>query len=118
ARTGLDKPDIKAHIERDFGYDLSGRLNDIRKGYRFDITCQGSVPQSIIAFLESSSYEDAVRNAISLGGDADTMACIAGGIAEAYYGGVPDDIQRQALARLDDRLRGVVMEFAARYGQS
>lgn len=118
ARTGLDKPDIKAHIEREFGYDLGGRLNDIRKGYRFDITCQGSVPQSIIAFLESSSYEDAVRSAISLGGDADTMACIAGGIAEAYYGGVPDDIQRQSLPRLDDRLRGVVMEFATRYGQS
>jgi ADP-ribosylglycohydrolase len=73
------------------------------------------VPQSIIAFLESDSYEDAVRNAISLGGDADTMACIAGGIAEAYYGGVPEGIREKALARLDDRLRGVIDGFSARY---
>lgn len=118
ARAGWEKADIKAHIEREFGYDLSGRLDDIREWYRFDVSCQGSVPQSIIAFLESSGYEDAVRNAVSLGGDTDTMACIAGGIAEAYYGGVPDDIRAQALARLDDRLRGVVDEFSARYGQS
>jgi len=74
-----------------------------------------SVPQSIIAFLESTSYEDAVRNAISLGGDADTMACIAGAIAEAYYGGVPAAIAAPVLARLDDRLRSVVREFRERY---
>lgn len=117
ARTGLGKSDIKAHIEREFGYDLSGRLDDIRKGYRFDISCQRSVPQSIIAFLESDSYEDAVRNAISLGGDADTMACIAGGIAEAYYGEVPEVIRAQVLALLDPRLRAVVDEFSARYGR-
>jgi len=115
ARTGWGKPEIKAHIERTFGYDLSGRLDDIRKEYRFDVSCQGSVPQAIIAFLESSSYENAVRNAISLGGDADTMACIAGGIAEAYYGGVPDNIRETALARLDNRLRGVVEEFRIRF---
>jgi ADP-ribosylglycohydrolase len=115
ARTGRAKPDIKSHIEREFGYDLKERLDDIRGWYRFDVSCQGSVPQSIIAFLESDSYEDAVRNAISLGGDADTMACIAGGIAEAYYGGVPADIRAQAFARLDDRLRGVIEEFSARY---
>ena len=72
-----------------FGYNLSERLDDIRTYYEFDVSCQGSVPQSIISFLESTDYEDAVRNAISLGGDADTMACIAGGIAEAYYGSVP-----------------------------
>jgi ADP-ribosylglycohydrolase len=117
ARLGGRKLEIKAYIEREFGYDLGGRLDDIRKGYRFDISCQGSVPQSIIAFLESDSYEDAVRNAISLGGDADTMACIAGGIAEAYYGEVPEAIRAQALALLDHRLRAVVDEFSARYGR-
>jgi len=74
------------------------------------------VPQSIVAFLESESYEDAVRNAISLGGDADTMACIAGAIAEAFYGGVPEAIQTEAVALLDARLRGVVEEFAERFG--
>ncbi|MCA1765537.1 MAG: ADP-ribosylglycohydrolase family protein [Desulfobulbaceae bacterium] len=115
ARTGRKKPEIKAHIEQKFGYDLGGRLDEIRKWYRFDVSCQGSVPQSIIAFLEADCYEDAIRNAISLGGDADTMACISGGIAEAYYGGVPDTIRVQALTRLDERLRDVVEEFSARY---
>lgn len=118
ARQGASKPEIKALVERQFGYDLSGQLEDIRRGYRFDVSCQGSVPQSIIAFLESDSYEDALRNAISLGGDADTMACIAGGIAEAYYRGVPTRIRRQALVRLDDRLRGVIKAFSSRYGLS
>ncbi len=118
ARTGWAKPDIKDHIEQAFGYDLGGRLADIRTAYRFDVSCQGSVPQSILAFLESDSYEDALRNAISLGGDADTMACIAGAIAEAYYGGVPEQIRKQAMARLDQRLRSVVAEFSARFGSA
>ena len=73
------------------------------------------MPQSILAFLESNSYEDAVRNAISLGGDADTMACIAGGIAEAFYGGVPEEICNRTLEILDERLRDVVLEFRDRY---
>jgi ADP-ribosylglycohydrolase len=94
AWNGREKSDIKRHIERDFGYHLDEWLDDIRQRYTFDVSCQGSVPQSIIAFLESESYEDAVRNAISLGGDADTMACIAGAIAEGYYGGVPGAIQQ------------------------
>ncbi len=115
-RCGRTKAQIRDHIEREFGYDLSAKLHEIRPGYRFEVSCQGSVPQAIIAFLESQSYEDAIRNAISLGGDADTMACIAGGIAEAWYGEIPEAIKEQALARLDDRLRGVVEEFAARFG--
>jgi ADP-ribosylglycohydrolase len=115
ARSGREKEDIKAHIERAFGYNLSERLDDVRANYSFDVSCQGSVPQSIIAFLESNGYEDAVRNAISLGGDADTMACIAGGIAEAFYGGVPEDIRVRTLAVLDERLRGVVEEFVERF---
>lgn len=115
ARKGRDKSVIKMHIEREFGYQLSDRLDDIRENYSFDVSCQGSVPQSIIAFLESDGYEDTVRNAISLGGDADTMACIAGGIAEAFYGGVPENISNQALSMLDERLQIVVAEFAAKY---
>ena len=116
ARTGSDKPAIKAHLEREFGYDLGGRLDDIRASYSFDVSCQGSVPQSIIAFLESTDFEDAVRNAVSLGGDADTMACIAGAVAEAHFGGVPEHIRTRVLERLDDRLEGVVNEFTGRYG--
>ena len=86
-------------------------MREIRAGYTFDVSCSGSVPESIISFLSSNDYEDAVRNAISLGGDADTMACIAGGIAEAFYGGVPVEIETEALSRLDSRLREVVGRF-------
>lgn len=115
ARTGSSKEQIRRYIEETFDYFLDDTLNDIRPTYSFDVSCQGSVPQSIMAFLESTSYEDAVRNAISLGGDADTMACIAGGIAEAFYGGVPEDIRKQTLALLNDHLRGVVAEFIERF---
>jgi ADP-ribosylglycohydrolase len=116
ARTGRDKPAIKAHIEAAYGYNLSDSLDAIRPKYFFDVSCQGSVPQSIVAFLESTDYEDAVRNAISLGGDADTMACIAGAIAEAFYGGVPEHIAQPVFEKLDDRLEGIVTEFYAKYG--
>lgn len=116
ARRGRDKQRIRERISELFGYDLERTLDEIRPHYRFDVSCQGSVPESIIAFLESDDYEGTIRNAISLGGDADTMACIAGGIAQAYYGGVPDAIRQQALARLDPRLREVVEAFEARFG--
>lgn len=102
ARTGHSKQAIRTHVEREFAYRLDERLDDIRQVYRFDVSCQGSVPQSIIAFLESDDWEDAVRNAVSLGGDADTMAAIAGSIAEAFYGGVPDAIATEVMGRLDD----------------
>jgi len=115
ARSGASKPEIKAFVEIRFGYDLAPRLDHIRHAYTFDVSCQGSVPQAIIAFLESTDYEDAIRNAISLGGDADTMACIAGAIAEAYHGEVPPEIESQALARLDAPLRLIVEEFRGRY---
>lgn len=116
ARTGCTKDAMRDEIERRFGYSLSGRLDAIRADYAFDISCQGSVPQSIIAFLESDSYEDTLRNTISLGGDADTMAAIAGGIAEAYYGSVPEPIQARALALLDPPLRAVVEKFMTQFG--
>lgn len=115
ARTGSSKDDMRAFIERRFGYDLSISLDELRPNYRFDVSCRGSVPPAIRAFLESTDYESAVRLAISLGGDCDTIACIAGGIAHAYYRGVPEDIRRQALARLDEPLSAVVVEFEARY---
>lgn len=115
ARTGSTKEQIRRYTEETFGYFLDETLADLRPTYHFDVSCQGSVPQSIIAFLESNSFEDAVRNAISLGGDADTMACIAGAIAEAYYGGVPEDIRVRTLGLLDHRLRGVVEEFVRRF---
>ena len=90
--SGETKAGIKAWVERTCGYDLSNRLDDIRPRYVFDDTCQGTVPAALVAFLESTDYEDAVRKAVSLGGDADTFACITGGIAEAHYGGVPAPI--------------------------
>lgn len=115
ARTGNTKEQIRKYVERKFRYDLGARVEDIRPTYRFDVSCQGSVPPAIVAFLDSTDYESAIRLAVSLGGDCDTIACIAGGIAEAYYGGVPEGIREEALGRLDERLRGVVEEFEGRY---
>ena len=115
ARTGSSKQQIRDYIVEDFDYFLDESVDELRPTYQFDASCQRSVPQSIIAFLESTGYEDAVRNAISLGGDADTMACIAGAIAEAYYGGVPRKIAEPVLARLDPQLRSVVGQFRERY---
>lgn len=116
ARTGNDKAVIRTRIGREFGYDLSRGIDDIRPGYTFDVSCQGSVPQAIVAFLDSESYEDTIRSAVSLGGDSDTLACIAGGIAEAFYGGVPETIRASALDRLTPDLSEVVERFCRKYG--
>ncbi len=115
ARNGRSKKEIRGYIESNFAYDLSRTLDDIRPYYRFDVTCQGSVPEAIIAFLESEDYEDAIRNAVSLGGDSDTQACITGGIAEAFYGSVPEHIERRVLKILDDPLRSVTLQFMQLY---
>ena len=115
ARSGKSKEHIRDAIEGMFGYDLHRRLDEIRPAYHFDESCQGTVPPAITAFLESSDYEDAIRKAMSLGGDADTLACITGGIAEAFYGSVPAWIAKRALNLLDERLRTVTLEFCARY---
>lgn len=104
ARTGASKDDIRAWVAGRHNYNLARSLDDIRETYSFDVTCQGSVPEAIIAFLESNNFEDAVRKAIWLRGDADTQAAIAGSIAEAFFGGIPADIAEEALARLDERL--------------
>ena len=101
---------IKEYIEREYGYDLSVSLDEIRPSYVFDVTCQGTVPPAIIAFLESTDFEDAVRNAISLGGDSDTLAAITGSIAEAAYG-VPEWIEEKAMSYLDKPLRDIVMRW-------
>lgn len=114
ARTGKSKTDIKTYIQNTFGYNLGRTIDDIRPRYLFDATCPGSVPEAITAFLESDNYEDAVRKAISLGGDSDTIACMAGGIAEAFYG-VPDYIRTRVLKELDDRLKIIVDTFMAKY---
>ena len=90
-------------------------LVQIREHYRFDATCPGSVPQAITAFLESEDYEDAVRKAVSIGGDSDTIACITGGIAQAFYKGVPGFIREKVLRILDERLKEVLEEFEKRY---
>lgn len=100
------KDEIKKLIESNLGYDLSRTLDEIRPTYRFNESCQDTVPQAIIAFLESMDFEDAIRNAISLGGDSDTLAAITGSIAEAAYG-VPDWIRDKALSYLDAPLRDV-----------
>ncbi len=115
ARRGQDKSEIRSAIESKFGYDLNRRLDQIRPTYCFDETCQETVPQALIAFFESTSFEDAIRNAISLGGDADTLACITGGIAEAHYGGTPPHLAAPVLAMLDRQLRTVVDRFRERF---
>lgn len=116
ARQGQKKSYIKQQIEALFGYDLSQNLSDIKKTYQFDETCQGSVPQAIIAFLKSRDYEDAIRKAVSIGGDSDTIACMAGGIAQAYYKYIPPPIIKGVRAVLYQELLDIIDEFSARYG--
>jgi ADP-ribosylglycohydrolase len=113
ARTGKSKNEIKEFICSEFHYDLDRTIDGIRPDFEFDESCQGTVPEAIIAFLESSDYEDAIRLAISLGGDSDTIACITGGIAEAYYGGIPDHIHEQVLKILTPELLKTVEQFSA-----
>jgi type I restriction enzyme M protein len=101
--------EIRNYIEKKY-YPLDFTIDEIRANYSFDVSCQGTVPQAIEAFLESSGFEDAIRNAISIGGDSDTLAAITGGIAEAYYG-IPSDIRGQALMFLDERLLKILKDF-------
>jgi len=113
AQGGTDRSAIRALIARRFGYDLQESVEQIRSWYGFDVSCKGTVPPAIVCALEASDYQDAVRNAVSLGGDSDTLACITGGLAEILYG-LPDDVAREARALLDDHLRDVVDRFQAR----
>lgn len=111
ARTGAGKERIREFVEERFGYDLAMTVDDIRPGYGFNVTCQGSVPQALVAFFDATDYEDAVRNAVSLGGDSDTQACIAGSIAEAHFGGVPVSILAQTVTRLNDNILLTIKDF-------
>ena len=112
ARSRKSKEEIKAYIQREFHYDLDRSCDEIRPGYSFDVSCQGSVPEAIIAFLESTDYEDAIRNGISLGGDSDTIGAMTGAIAEAFYG-VPKLMIEACKARLPEDLKAVALEMEA-----
>ena len=115
ARTGKKKAEIKKYVEQTFGYDLSRTCDDIRPEYRFTESCQESVPESIIAFLEGHDYESTIRLAVSLGGDADTMSAIAGSIAEAYYSGVPNHIKEEVIKRLPKEMAEIMERFYQKY---
>ena len=110
ARTGHSKAEIKAYIEGQFGYDLSRTCNEIRPSYHHVESCQETVPEAITAFLEGESFEDFIRTAVSLGGDCDTLTCIAGSIAEGFYG-VPEGLKRECRNRLPEQLLEVLQKF-------
>jgi len=115
ARTGMDRDEVRAELEGRFGYNLHRPWEEIQPGYSFDETCQGSVPEALICVLSSTSFEDALRRAVALGGDADTQAAIAGSVAEAMYGGVPATIATEARARLTPRFDSIVTTFQETY---
>jgi ADP-ribosylglycohydrolase len=112
ARTGATKDAIKDYIIRDFGYDLSRTCDEIRPDYHHVESCQQTVPEAITAFLEGNDFEDVIRTAVSLGGDCDTLTCIAGSIAEAFYG-VPDEMIKECRKRLPEDMLSVVDRFYA-----
>ncbi|MFZ4798480.1 MAG: ADP-ribosylglycohydrolase family protein [Bacteroidia bacterium] len=112
AKSGALKDDIKSFISDRFAYDLSFSLDEIRATYEFSASCQGSVPQAIVAFLESSDYENCIRLAISIGGDSDTIACMAGGIAAAFYNFIPDAILIETFKRLPGKFIQIIKQFS------
>lgn len=116
ARHGSANPEIKKYLESEFSYDLNRSCDEIRPNYSMDATCQGSVPEAIIAFLEGLNYEDCIRNAVSLGGDTDTLACIAGGMAEARYG-VPKELVYEAKKRIPNEMIDVMDKMYTRLGK-
>jgi len=115
ARNGSSKTDIKQYIEQTFNYNLDRSIEEIRPDFQFDESCQGTVPEAIIAFLESTDFENAIRLAISLGGDSDTIACITGGIAEAYYHDIPESIIEKSLSFLPAKLILLTEEFSIKF---
>ena len=112
ARTGETMEEIKEYISKYYTIDFT--IDEIRPIYDYDVTCQGTVPQAMQAFFESESFEDAIRNAISIGGDSDTLAAITGAVAEAYYG-IDDELKETALSYLDDRLLNITERFEDKY---
>ena len=114
ARHGATKEDIRHEIEKRFQYDLHFACDEIRSTYEWGATCQDSVPQAIVAFLDGEDFEDCIRNAISIGGDSDTIGCITGSIAEAFYG-IPNDIREKGLSYLPYKLKKIVWAFEEKY---
>ena len=114
ARTGMPKSTIKEHIEKEYGYRFDFTIDEIRSTYQFNETCQETVPQALEAFFESTSFEDTLRTAISVGGDSDTLAAIACSIAEAYYG-VPKELYEKAVSYLNNQLITILKEFEIEY---
>ena len=110
ARTGASKEEIKEYMESNFWYDLSRTVDEIRPGYHHVETCQGTVPEAITAFLEGEDFEDVIRTAVSLGGDCDTLTCIAGSMAEAFYG-VPEELKEECSKRITPDMRNVLDRF-------
>lgn len=115
ARTGESKATISRYVENWFNYDLGEPIDSVRDWYRFDESCQGTVPHAIRAFLEAGDVESTIRNAVSIGGDSDTVACIAGSIAEAYWQGLPGGMHREVIQRLDAELFSITDAFCRRY---
>ena len=116
ARKGESKKNIRNYISEKFKYNLDFKIDQIRPHYKFDVSCQGSVPQSIVAFLESTDYENAIRLAVSIGGDTDTIACICGGIAAAFYKKIAPDIIKETRQRITPDLLSVIDEFNQKFG--
>lgn len=113
ARTGRTIPEIRTYVDRNY-YAMNATLEEIRPTYLFNATCQGTVPQALTAFVESTGFEDAIRNAVSIGGDSDTVAAICGGVAEAYYG-IPHTLREKALEYLPPELLEILEDFETRY---
>lgn len=113
ARFGADADEIRRTVAEAYGYDMARTVDSIRPGYRFNESCQGTVPEAIICALEATNFEDAIRNAISIGGDSDTVAAIAGPVAEAWFG-IPDEIARAAMGMLPDDMRETLHKLYAR----
>lgn len=111
AREEKDKKKLRKFIEKEFGYNLGPTVNELRETYEYNETCQRTVPEAIICFLESTDFEDAIRNAISIGGDTDTLAAITGSIAEAYYQEIPEWILEETIKRLPKDIREVLKRF-------
>jgi ADP-ribosylglycohydrolase len=118
ARTGKTKDEIAQYIETAFNYNVHKGLRTVRPGYQFNESCQGTVPEAVIAFMESGDFESAIQNAISLGGDSDTLACITGGIAEAYYNNIPDDFMPFLAGRIPLRIGRIIVEFYKKFIKS
>ena len=114
-RTGHSKEQIKEYVIHQFGYNLNQTCDEIRPTYYFNESCADTVPQAMVVFLDSTDFEHAIRLAISFGGDSDTLACITGGIAQAFYGGVPEFIATQSLSYLDADLRAITEQFMTKY---